>query len=219
MPNIVETDDRTYLSLISGREDISPYLKAMADWKGNKPMNTFVRGIIPGREDNHTYYMQQEDYGEDGLIWNFPGGMVEPGEAPGKALERELYEETGIKVTTYRLLGEYTGTFKGDPWKGMVYLVTGYEGDPKWKETKTVDTRWFKESELTLGGINSWIDKELEAARFPRPGRSIEEIGTSEDKVFGEVTGMRHTPSAKYDGMPCSYVSVGCSSEDEREPV
>lgn len=130
-------------------------------------MNTFVRGIIPDKDGNRTYYLQQEDYKEEGLIWNFPGGLVEQGETPLEALKRELSEETGIILHDARLLGEYTGIYKDELWKGIVFLVTDYEGTPRKKETKTVDTRWFRETELTLGGVNSWVDKELEAAHFP----------------------------------------------------
>lgn len=39
--------------------------------------------------------------------WSYPGGSMEPGEAPAAAALRELYEETGLVVPAPRLVGKH----------------------------------------------------------------------------------------------------------------
>lgn len=38
--------------------------------------------------------------------WDLPGGSVKPGEAPVSAAQREMHEELGVFVDSWRLIGE-----------------------------------------------------------------------------------------------------------------
>lgn len=40
--------------------------------------------------------------------WCLPGGQMEPGESAAEACEREVWEETGLKVRATRLVGVYS---------------------------------------------------------------------------------------------------------------
>jgi len=49
--------------------------------------------------------VRQWRHGSKGISLEFPGGVIEPGEAPAAAAARELYEETGWKAASIRELG------------------------------------------------------------------------------------------------------------------
>lgn len=43
-------------------------------------------------------------------VWSLPAGAIEPGESPAEAMVREVWEETGLKVRPYRILGIFSGS-------------------------------------------------------------------------------------------------------------
>jgi len=81
--------------------------------------------------------------------WIGVGGHFEEGESPEECLVREVYEETGLKLTSYKLRGIIT--FISDKWGCEymhLYTADGFEGD--------VDTA----SENCTEGILKWVPKK-----------------------------------------------------------
>jgi 8-oxo-dGTP diphosphatase len=79
-------------------------------------------------------------------FWEFPGGKVDPGEAPREALRRELAEELGIEVALARPLIAVPWTY---PEKRIVldaWLVDTYRGTPHAREAQAL--RWVDRDTL-----------------------------------------------------------------------
>ena len=65
-------------------------------------MKLYADGIVTN-EFNQALFIRRDD----SRTWAQPGGAVERGETPTEALEREVEEETGLKVKPVRLVGLY----------------------------------------------------------------------------------------------------------------
>jgi 8-oxo-dGTP pyrophosphatase MutT (NUDIX family) len=74
------------------------YLLHSRDWAGVIP-------VVDGPQGRSIVMIRQYRHGTGRLCLEFPGGIVEPGEDPAAAVDRELLEETGYKAGMVLPLG------------------------------------------------------------------------------------------------------------------
>ena len=85
------------------------------------------------------------------LKWEFPGGKVEPGEAPVAALVRELREEIGVTVTVGRIWDVLFHAYPDFDLVMLVYACTILDGEPRSVEVH--DLAWVPAPELARWDI------------------------------------------------------------------
>ena len=84
-------------------------------------------------------------------VWSRPGGEVEFGESSAEAVEREVFEEVGIRIKAVRSLGflDNISPDKKTHWISIGYLAEYVSGQIENKEPdKHDDIRWFPVDKL-----------------------------------------------------------------------
>ena len=85
--------------------------------------------------------------------WIGVGGKFEDGESPEECMLREVYEETGLELTEYRLRGIVT--FVSDRWQTEymhLFTATGFTGELK--ACDEGELRWIPKDEIMA--LNLW---------------------------------------------------------------
>lgn len=127
------------------------------------------------------------------LIWLAPGGGLEPGEAPGVGLAREVFEETGLEIKTWQgPVWHRRMQFKlhGKPWdqSELFYLVRTHMFEPDNSANPAAD-------ELSIfRGFRWW---------------SLQEICAAEDEIFVPLEFAEHFERLLNDEVPDESYDVG----------
>ena len=85
--------------------------------------------------------------------WIGVGGKFEPDESPEECLLREVWEETGLRLTSYRLRGVLT--FLSEGWESeyiFLYTADGYTGEIG--ECREGTLKWVKKQDVEK--LNLW---------------------------------------------------------------
>lgn len=81
------------------------------------------------------------------LKWEFPGGKVEPGEAPETSLTREIAEELGLRIAVGAHFQTVSHRYPDGPSLRLdCYLARVLDGEPR--PLQCQDWRWVRVSEL-----------------------------------------------------------------------
>jgi 8-oxo-dGTP pyrophosphatase MutT (NUDIX family) len=114
-----------------------------------------VKGIVKYEDKYLIVSRWHDDRVSEPYEWSFIDGTIEFGEAPDKAVQRQIFEQTGISVTIDRPL--YTWSFMmGDEFNiGITYLCLATI-DTVLLSEELVDYRWIKREEF-----DSYINRKV----------------------------------------------------------
>ncbi|MCG1010832.1 (deoxy)nucleoside triphosphate pyrophosphohydrolase [Salinicoccus sp. ID82-1] len=130
-------------------------------------MKKYIRvvGAVIVNEQDEILCAQRPEGKSLALMWEFPGGKVEAGEAPRAALKRELMEEMDCEIA----VGEKITTTVHEYDFGTVELTTYYAkqltGEIQLLEH--VDMKWL--SRKNIGTLN-WAPADIPAIELIRNG-------------------------------------------------
>ena len=81
------------------------------------------------------------------LLWEFPGGRVEPGETDIAALEREVEGRIGLRVAVFDKIGEHVHVYDGYD-VAMTMFACALPAGAEPRAVGVNDVRWVRSQDL-----------------------------------------------------------------------
>lgn len=107
----------------------------------NYPMHIVAAGGLVMNSHGQVLLLKSPRY----VDWEFPGGQVEEGETIPHALEREVFEETGIIVRVKSLVGIYSNTRKPSI-LNLDFICEYISGEPR-TSVESTQVEWVEREE------------------------------------------------------------------------
>ena len=92
--------------------------------------------------------------------WELPGGQVEQGEDLFAALQREILEESSVKVTTKKLAAIYSSI--NDPSKVIFDFVSEYKDGLVKPDNEIMEAGWFSKEDALKNITNEIVRYRVE---------------------------------------------------------
>lgn len=126
-----------------------------------------VAAVIQETNDNgdKIIFATQRGYGEFKDGWEFPGGKIEVGETPQKALKREIMEELDTQIAVGELIDTVEYDYPNFHLSMDCFWCTIVEGNLVLKEHEAA--RWLKKDEL---GKVAWLPADISLVDKIREG-------------------------------------------------
>ena len=131
------------------------------------PFTIGVGGIVI---ENGKALLVKLTYGHKG--WILPGGYVKSAETIGKAVSREVYEETGLKVQPSQIVSVRSRVNQGKCDIYVAFLVKVIGGELRPDHEEVSDIRYFALSDMEtcedVPKLNTWIVRRALQDSAPR---------------------------------------------------
>ena len=119
--------------------------------KKPKPSRGTADGAVPVAvgiilRDNQVLVTRRQEGSHLAGSWEFPGGVIHPGETAEEALRREIAEELGVRLERATLIHRQSHSYPDRDVELHFFLCTGVEGEPSGIEGQ--EARWVSAGDL-----------------------------------------------------------------------